>query len=94
MAKVLKAVNNHLVVVPFKKEDKTAGGIIVPDTAKNEPQITCKVISTGEDVTDEIKVDDIIFCHERAGMDIMTGGVIYKVIKSDEVYCTVKEEGE
>jgi len=94
MAKVLKAVNNHLVVLPLKKEDTTAGGIIVPDTAKNEPQISCQVLSIGNDVTGEVKPGDVIFCHERAGMDIMTKGEIYKVIKSDEVYCVVTEEGE
>jgi len=92
MAKVLKAVNNHLIVLPLAKDQKTAGGLYVPETAINEPQVTAQVLSVGKDSTDEIKVGDVIFCHERAGMDIMTEGVIYKVVKSDEVYCVVSDE--
>ena len=94
MAKLLKAVNNHLVVIPLPKEAKTKGGLFVPETAVNEPQITAKVLSVGKDATDEIKEGDIIYIHQRAGMDIMSEGVIYKIVKSDEVYCTVQEGGE
>ena len=91
MAKVLKAVNNHLVVLPLPKSEKTEGGLYVPETAINEPQITAKVLSMGKNSTDEIKVGDIVFIHQRAGMDIMSEGVIYKIVKAEEVYCIVME---
>ena len=85
-------VRDKLVAEIIAEERTTKGGLIVPEIAVHEPQLTCKVISKGEEVTKEINIGDTIFCHQRAGMDIMTEGIILKILKDDEVFAIVKGE--
>jgi len=86
---MIQAVKDKLVIEMIKPSEVTEGGIVIPDTAQQkEPQLRGKVISVGNEVTEEIKPGQTIFCHERAGMDIMVNNVIYKVLADGEVYAT------
>ncbi len=89
MSKLI-AVNDKIVGRIIKVEAKTESGIVLPDTMQVEPQIRCKVISKGNDVSDEINVGDIIFCHKNGGMDIIVDKAVYKILKNDEVYSIFK----
>ncbi len=94
MAKHINAVTDKIVVRIVEQENITKGGIVIPDTAVKEPQLTCVVVSRGRDVTGEITVGDTVLCHRSAGMDIMVDGEIYKVLADGEVFATVSECGE
>jgi co-chaperonin GroES (HSP10) len=72
-------------------EEKTDGGLIIPDVARARPQLHGEVISVGEAVHESITVGSVIACHERAGMDIMLNGKVYKILKYDEVYGIIQE---
>lgn len=72
------------IVVKLMTRDKTKSGIIIPDSIQ-EPQAFCKVLSVGNEV-ENVKVDDIIVCHMRSGMDVVIDKDIIKVLKEDEVY--------
>ena len=87
----VQGVNDKIVVEILKEEKITSGGIVVPEIAKKEPQLTCRVLSVGKDVSEEIKVENLIFCHERSGMDIMVDGKIMKILKDEEVYAVIKD---
>jgi len=90
---LILAVKDKLVVEPLKQKDTTAGGIVIPESATpNEPQLRARVISVGNEVTDEIKAGDTIMCHQGAGMDIMIDRIIYKVLGDGEVYATLRKE--
>ncbi len=94
MAIHIQGVRNKLVVKIVEQEKMTKGGILIPGTVVKDPQLTCWVVSMGEEVTKEIFIGGTIFCHPHAGMDIMVDGEIYKVLKDDEVYATVNQNVE
>ena len=87
------AVKNNVAVEIMPKNQTTEGGLIIPETAEsNEPQLTCKVISIGEEATKEIQVGDYVYCHQRGGMDIMVSGKVMKILKDDEIFAIVRDE--
>jgi chaperonin GroES len=88
---IIQAVKDKIIVKIMKQEEKTEGGIIVPDSVVNEPQLYTEVISVGKDV-DEINIGDTVLCHRNGGMDIVVKNQIYKVLKDDEVYGIFKKE--
>ena len=88
------AVKDKLIVIEIKEERKTEGGIIVPDTVQKDPQLTCKVLSTGQDVSKEIVKDDIIICHRSAGQAIIFKGKTMIVLGEGEVYAVLSTKQE
>ena len=72
------------VFVKFTDEaEKTAGGIYIPETAKEKPQ-KGKVEAVGKDV-EEVKVGDIILFDKYAGSKIQMDDSDYLIIKEEEV---------
>ena len=90
--KNIKAINDIVVAEEIiKREETTAGGLIVPQTVKVEPQKYGKVLSIGEKV-DNIKVGDIIVFHQSAGQAVIMEGMIQRVLKKDEIYGILQDE--
>ncbi|MBF0318556.1 MAG: co-chaperone GroES [Nitrospirae bacterium] len=72
------------VFVSYKEElEKTAGGIYVPDTAKEKPQ-RGKVEAIGSEVK-ELKVGDEIFFDKYSGSKVQIDSVDYLIIKEEDV---------
>lgn len=90
MVKHISGVKDKIVAKIIPEDNITDGGIVLPQGSKQLPQLTCLVTSVGKDVSEEIKVGATIYCHRNGGMDILVDGEIYKVLKDDEVYATVK----
>ena len=88
------AVEDKIVVEMIEKEEKTEGGLIIPESAQGPvPQRYGMVISAGPKTVDNMIVQgDIIMFHERAGMDIIIDRKIMKVLGIGEVYAVIKEE--
>jgi len=88
----IKPMNDRVLVLRVEEEQKTAGGIIIPDTAKEKPQ-EGKVIAVGsgkggEDgkrVAPEVKVGDRILFSKYAGTDIKVDGVEHVFMKEDDI---------
>ena len=90
------AVNDKILVKMLEEDDKTEGGIIVPEVAKDhlKPQAFGEVTSVGK-LVEEITVGDIIMFNKHGGMDIILNRNLCKVLKYDEVYGIMgKKEGE
>jgi co-chaperonin GroES (HSP10) len=85
---IFKALKNKVIVRPIETgENKTAGGIHLPNTVEAESFLRGIVYSVGEDVKG-IKVNDILAVHRNGGYDIMTNNQeIFKVLKEDEIFC-------
>jgi chaperonin GroES len=73
----IKPLGERLVVKPIVAEQKTAGGIVLPDTAKEKPQQgevlavgSGKVLDNGTRVPMEIKVGDKVLYSKYAGTEI------------------------
>ncbi|MGC0371711.1 MAG: hypothetical protein DGJ47_000410 [Rickettsiaceae bacterium] len=88
----LKPLHNNVVLEPIAAEEKTAGGILLPDTAKEKP-IQAKVIATGEGVRDNqgsivrssLKAGDIVIYAKWGGTEINVNGKDLVVMKETDI---------
>ena len=88
----IKPVNDRVLVLRVEQEKKTAGGIIIPDTAKEKPQ-EGKVVAvgpgkTGDDgnrVAMDVKAGDRILFSKYAGTEIKIDGVEHIFMKEDDI---------
>jgi chaperonin GroES len=89
---VLNPLDDRLVVRAEEAEDKTAGGILLPDTAKQKPQ-QGKVIAVGPGrLTDAgtraalgVKIGDTVLYGKYSGSDVEVGGTEYKILRESDV---------
>ena len=89
MKKVEAICDKVVVRVTFGPKVRESG-IVIPETAKAEPQNQGIVESVGADVK-YIKVGDTIFHHPRGGQDFIVDDIIYKVLGESEIYGVLKE---
>jgi chaperonin GroES len=91
-ALTLKPLDDRVVVEPLEAEEKTSGGILLPDTAKQKPQ-QGKVIAVGpgklSDKGDRIalgvKVGDTVLFGKYSGSDVEVNGTEYKILRESDI---------
>lgn len=92
MAKVnIKPLADRVLVEPAAAESKTAGGIIIPDTAKEKPQKST-IVAVGPGKKDEpvtVKVGDSVLYGKYAGTEITVDGKDYLIMKESDIYAIV-----
>lgn len=93
----VKPLNDHVLVRPTEPEDRTRGGIILPDTAKEKPaEGTVIALGEGRILDDgtrakfQIKKNDRVIYSKYAGHDITIDGQEYKVIQESDVYGVIE----
>ncbi len=88
----IKPLDDRVLVELVEEEPKTASGIIIPDTAKEKPNMG-KVIAVGtdEDLQEHIKVGDKILFAKYGGEDITYDGVDYKIVQRGDIIAIVEE---
>ncbi len=75
-----------LVELLEEEEQKTAAGIIIPDTAKEKPrQGKVVAVGTDEDLKELVKEGDIILFTKYGGEDIKIDGKEYKVVQRSDI---------
>ncbi len=83
----IKPLADRVLVKPAPAEEKTIGGIIIPDTAKEKPS-KGEVIATGNGTKDEemvVKVGDTVLYGKYAGQELEFDGVKYMIMKQSEI---------
>lgn len=89
MSKVnFKPLADRVLVEPAAAEEKTASGIIIPDTAKEKPQ-RGQVIAVGTGKKDEpmvVKIGDQILYGKYSGTEINIDGTEYLIMKESDIY--------
>jgi chaperonin GroES len=88
MAINIKPLADRVVVEPAPAEEKTAGGIIIPDTAKEKPQ-KGTVVAVGPGKKDEpttVKVGDKVLYGKYAGTEITIDGKEYLIMRESDIY--------
>lgn len=83
----MRPINDRVLVKPAPAEEKTAGGIIIPDTAKEKPQ-RGTIIAVGpgkENHAMTVKVDDTVLYGKYAGQEISHKGEDYLIMKEDDI---------
>jgi chaperonin GroES len=93
---LLKPLGDRVVIELVEAEEKTASGIVLPDTAKEKPQEgrvvavgTGRVLDNGEKVALEVKEGDRIIFSKYAGTDVKYDGKEYLIIRENDVLAIV-----
>ena len=96
MAKI-KPLGDRILIKPLKAEEKTKGGIILPDTAKEKPQ-EGKVVAIGKGRTLEsgkiepleVKVGNKVLYGKYSGTEIKIDGEEHLIVKEEDVLAIVQ----
>lgn len=83
----IKPLADRVLIEPAAAEEKTIGGIIIPDTAKEKP-LQGKVVATGNGTKDEEMVvkegDTVLYC-KYAGTELEYDGKKYLVMRQSDI---------
>jgi len=94
----LKPLEDRLLVLRIKEEEKTSGGIVIPDTAKEKP-MQGKIIAVGPGKVDEkgkripmeVKKNDRVLFGKYAGNEIKIDGVEHLIMREDDILAIVEK---
>ncbi|MBU0681225.1 MAG: co-chaperone GroES [Proteobacteria bacterium] len=88
----IRPLNDRILVKRLASEEKTAGGIIIPDSAKEKPaegKIVAigpgKLNDKGERVAMDVKVGDNVLFSKYGGTDIKLDGENYLIMREDDI---------
>ena len=83
----IKPLADRVLILPAPAEEKTIGGIIIPDTAKEKP-LKGEVVATGNGTKDEemiLKVGDTVLYGKYAGTEVSVDGKDYLIMKQSDI---------
>ena len=83
----IKPLADRVLVLPAPAEEKTIGGIIIPDTAKEKP-LKGEVVAVGNGTKDEemiLKLGDQVLYGKYAGTELEIEGVKYLIMRQSDV---------
>ncbi|MCB0291725.1 MAG: co-chaperone GroES [Calditrichaeota bacterium] len=94
----VRPLADRVLVKPLEDEDKTPGGIILPDTAKEKP-MRGRVVAAGKGKTDddgkhikmEVKVNDVILYGKYSGTEIKVDGEEYLIMRESDILAIVEK---
>ena len=83
----IKPLSDRVVILPNPAEEKTAGGLFIPDTAKEKPLMgTVKSVGPGTaDVKMEVKEGDVVMYGKYAGTEVEIDGTSYLIMKQADI---------
>ncbi len=83
----LKPLHDRVIVKSMEAEEKTASGLIIPDTAKEKPQVG-KIMAAGPGKKDEpmtVKVGDIVLYGKYSGTEISYENDKYLIMHESDI---------
>ncbi len=87
----VKPLGDRVLIEPAMAEEKTASGIIIPDTAKEKPQ-KGKVVAVGPGKVDEpitVKVGDNVLYGKFSGTELALDGKEYLIMRESDIYAII-----
>ncbi|HIV99982.1 MAG TPA: co-chaperone GroES [Candidatus Desulfovibrio intestinipullorum] len=94
----LQPLNDRLLVKRLESEEKTAGGLYIPDTAKEKPskgQVVAvgpgKVDDNGNRVALTVKKGDMVLFNKYAGTEVKLDGTDHLVLREDDVLAIIED---
>ena len=88
----LKPLSDRIIVTALASEEKTAGGIVLPDTAKEKPQRgeviavgPGKLLDDGKRAALEVKVGDIVLFGKYSGTEVKVGGEECLIVRESDL---------
>jgi chaperonin GroES len=93
----LKPLGDHVVIRPLEAEDRTPGGIVLPDTAKEKStkgEVVAvgsgKVLANGRVVPLSVKEGDKVLYSKYAGSEVKIDGKEYKIVTESEILAVLE----
>lgn len=83
----IKPLSDRVLVLPNPAEEKTAGGLFIPDTAKEKPLVG-KVVAVGPGTADikmEVKEGDTVLYGKFAGTELSIDGEDYLIMRQNDI---------
>lgn len=94
---MLKPLGDRIVIELVETEEKTASGIVLPDSAKEKPQEgkviavgTGRVLDNGERIALEVGVGDRIIFSKYSGTEVKYEGVEYLILRESDILAIVE----
>ncbi len=87
----VKPLSDRVLIEPNPAEEKTAGGLFIPDTAKEKP-LAGKVVAVGpgtSEVTMEVKVGDEVLYGKYAGTEVNVEGKDYIIMRQGDILAII-----
>ena len=87
----IKPLSDRVLIQPNPAEEKTAAGIIIPDTAKEKP-LAGKVVAVGpgtSEVKMEVKVGDQVLYGKYAGTEVTVEGETYLIMRQSDIFAII-----
>ncbi|HFQ89455.1 MAG TPA: co-chaperone GroES [Desulfobulbus sp.] len=88
----IRPLNDRILVKRLEEEEKTKGGIIIPDTAKEKPaegEVVAvgpgKMNDAGERIAMDVKVGDRVLFSKYGGTDVKLDGEDYLIMREDDI---------
>ncbi|MCQ2010408.1 MAG: co-chaperone GroES [Sporolactobacillus sp.] len=93
---MLKPLGDRIVIEPQEKEEQTASGIVLPDSAKEKPQEgrviavgAGKVSDKGERIALDVKEGEKVIFSKYAGTEVKYDGKSYLVVRQDDILAVI-----
>jgi chaperonin GroES len=93
----VRPLDDRVVVRPEEAEEKTKGGIVLPDTAKEKPargQVIAvgigKLLENGKRSPVSVKVGDRVIYGKYSGSEIKIDGVVHSILRENEILAVVE----
>lgn len=93
----IRPLDDRVVIEVMEAEEKTAGGIVLPDTAKEKPQKgkviavgPGKLLDNGERAPFSVKVNDRVLFGKYAGQDINIDDKEFKIMRESEILARIE----
>ena len=87
----IKPLSDRVLIEPNPAEEKTAGGLFIPDTAKEKP-LAGKVVAVGPgtaEVKREVSVGDQVLYGKYAGTEIQVEGESYLIMRQSDILAII-----
>ena len=94
----LRPLHDRILIKRLEAEEKTKGGIIIPETAKEKP-VEGKVIAVGngrilengQKIAMDVKVGDVVLFGKYSGNEVKIDGEEHVVLKEDEIFAIIEK---
>ncbi len=88
----IQPLEDRVLIKPMEEKEKKQGSIIIPETAKEKPQMgTVEAVGTDEELQKIVKVGDRIISGKYSGTEIELDGITYLIIQKSDLLGVVKE---
>ena len=95
----LKPLHDRIIVEAAAKEEKSSGGIILPDSAQEKPQRGTvlavgpgKRLDSGQLAPVDVKVGEVVLYGKYGGTEVTVGGKDYVILRADDILAVTTAE--